>query len=165
MDERTRNRQLRNAIEAGDLEGLKTLINSNKTSLEQMTPFGTWLHVAASEGHVAVAKYLVEQGIDPNARGGTFNSNALKLAASAGHIDVVEYLLSIGSELDVSEPERNPLFAAIYGGHRAVAALLLEAGIDAHVKYSGENMHDMDALDFACERGQTEIAELIRAGF
>ena len=74
---------------------------------------------------------------------------------------MVKYLLSCGAEMDVSEPERNPLFGAIYGGHADIAKLLIESGIDTRVKYTGESMKNMDALAFAHERGQKDIAALL----
>ena len=64
---------------------------------------------------------------------------------------------------EFSEPERNPLFGAIYGGHTAIAKLLIDSGIDTTVKYSGESMHEMDALAFAHEWGRSDIAELLMA--
>jgi uncharacterized protein len=84
-------------------------------------------------------------------------------AASHGHIEVVQYLLGQGAQLDTSEPERNPLFSAIYGGHTAVAEVLIDHGIDTTIKYSGEHMQDMDALAFAREWGRTEIVERLTA--
>lgn len=125
------------------------------------TPFGAWLHVAASVGSVEMVKELLDLGVDINARGGTLGGNALNYAASNGHMEVVKYLLSCGAEMDVSEPERNPLFSAIYGGHIEIVNLLIENGIDIHVKYTGESMKNMDALAFAQERGQAEIAALL----
>lgn len=49
-------------------------------------------------------------------------------AASDGHIEIVKLLLLSGAELDVSEPERNPLIGAIYGGHLDIVKLLVEHG-------------------------------------
>ncbi len=63
--------------------------------------------------------------------------------------------------MDVSEPERNPLFGAIYGGHTDVAKFLINSGIDTQVKYTGPNMKNMDALAFVNEWGRTEIADLL----
>ena len=85
----------------------------------------------------------------------------LALAASKGHLEVVEYLLQRGVEMDVSEPESNPLFSAIYGGYKDIVTILIEHGIDTQINYTGERMTGMDAVAFALERGQTEIAELI----
>lgn len=63
--------------------------------------------------------------------------------------------------MDVSDPERNPLFGAIYGGHIEIVRLLIDQGIDTHVKYTGKSMKNMDALAFARERGQMDIAALL----
>src|SRR5262245_14761134 len=63
--------------------------------------------------------------------------------------------------MDVSEPVRNPLFGAIYGGHTDVARLLIDSGIDTNIKYNGKNMKEMDALAFAREWGRTDIADLL----
>ncbi|WP_218276388.1 ankyrin repeat domain-containing protein, partial [Pseudomonas sp. FW305-BF6] len=70
-------------------------------------------------------------------------------------------LLSIGVEMDVSDPIRNPLFGAISNGQVEVAKRLIENGINIKVKYSGESMKEMDALAFAKEQGQREIVELL----
>ena len=65
--------------------------------------------------------------------------------------------------LDVSEPERNPLFGAILKGHTGIAKLLVDRGIDINVQYTGESMKDMDALAFAREWGRSDIAEYLLA--
>jgi uncharacterized protein len=84
------------------------------------------------------------------------------MAASKGHLGIVKHLLEHGAELDVSEPEKNPLFAAVLNGHADVVQLLLDSGIDATVTYNGHYTDKMDAIEFAKMYGQTEIAELIR---
>jgi ankyrin repeat protein len=96
-----------------------------------------------------------------NARGGTFGGSPVNLAAGYGQPHIVRALLAAGAELDVSEPERNPLFSAIHGGHLEIVKFLIERGIDYRVRYTGESMKDMDALAFARERGQTEIADYL----
>ncbi len=154
-------REIRNAIKAKDSAGAVSLLKMNPNYLNVVTPFGTWLHVAASLGDVDVVKYLVSQGVDLNVRSGVFDAAAIKEAASDGHIEIVRFLLSHGAEMDVSDPERNPLFGAIYGGHLDIVKLLVESGIDVHVKYTGSSMKDMDALAFARERGQLEIANYL----
>src|SRR5262245_11381392 len=125
MDEYRVEKETRSAIKRGDLETVTALIGSDKSRLEMTTLFGTWLHEAASLGELEIVKHLVALGADVNRRGGIFGAGPLKEAASEGHIEVVRYLLSCGAEMDVSEPERNPLFGAIYGGHTAIAKLLI----------------------------------------
>lgn len=152
---------IRAAIKQGDTEKVFSLIGSDKARLEMITPFGTWLHVAATHGKLEIVKRLVEMGADVNARAGIAGDSPLNQAASYGHLDVVKYLLSCGAELDVSEPERNPLFGAIHHGQAGIVKLLIDSGINTRVKYTGKSMKDMDALAFAREWGRTDIAEIL----
>jgi ankyrin repeat protein len=126
-----------------------------------MTPFGTWLHVAASAGNIEIVKYLVSVGADVNKCGGIPESAPIDHAASEGHGEIVNYLLTQSAEINVSDPEKNPLFGAIYGGHLDIVKLLVERGIDVHVKYTKGSMKGMDAVAFARERGQVDIAEFL----
>ncbi|MRX72844.1 hypothetical protein GJU40_11880 [Bacillus lacus] len=107
-------------------------------------------------------EYLINAGIHMNAQGGTFSTNALERATAKGHLNIVDYLINKNAEIDISEPDRNPLFAAIYGGHLEIVTLLVENNINIFIKYTGETMKDMDAYVFAIERGQTEIAEFLK---
>ena len=157
MDKIQMAKEIRAAIKQGDVEKVTELIGNDMIRLNMSTPFGTWLHVASSSGNIDVVKRLVTLGMDVNKCDGTFNSEPINEAASGGYANIVEYLLSCGARLNVSEPEKNPLFGAIYGGHLNVVKLLHERGIDIHVKYTGASMKNMDALAFAQERGQKEI--------
>lgn len=161
MDKTQSAKDIRNAIKNGQLETLRDLLENEPEMLTWMTPFGTWLHVAAAHGHLEIVEYLINAGIDVNAEGGTFSTNALERATTKGHLDIAKYLICRNVEMDISEPDRNPLFAAIYGGHLDIVKLLVEKNINISIKYSGESMEDMDAYSFAIERGQTEIAEYL----
>ncbi len=156
-------KQIRNLIKSEDLKSLEKIFIETPELLKVKTVFGTWLHDAARQGVLKVVNLLIKLGIDINETGGTFNSNALKTAASAGNLEMVDLLLVSGSKMDVSEPDHNPLFSAIYIGNYPMAKLLIDNGIDISIKYSGERMKNMDALAYAEERGELEIAELIRA--
>jgi ankyrin repeat protein len=162
MDKTQIAKDIRGAIKSGQLETLKDLLEKEPEMLTWVTPFGTWLHIAAAHGHLEMIKYLINAGIDTNAQGGTFSTNALERAATKGHLDIVEYLINQNVKIDTSEPDRNPLFAAIYGGHLDIVKYLVQNGIDITVKYTGDTMKDMGAYEFAIERGQIEIAEYLK---
>ncbi len=153
--------QTRLAIRSGDDARAITLIDSDPEQITIITPFGSWLHVAAVYGRMSVVQHLLRKGADVNVRAGTFGGSPINEAASKGHLEVVNLLLRSGADLDTSDPQRNPLFSAIYGGHLEVVKLLLMHGIDSSVKYNGNHMNDMDAFAFARERGQKEIASLL----
>lgn len=162
MDKKIVNKTIRNAIKIGDINEVKHLIDDNPESLHLMTSFGTWLHVAAKKGHFEIVEYLVQKGIDVNTKGGIFDASSLNLAAGAGHLKIVKYLIEHGAEIDVSLANRNPLFGAIYGGHKDVAEFLVEKGIDISIRYTGENIKNMDAYEYARQFGQTEIAKYLK---
>jgi ankyrin repeat protein len=154
-------KRIREAITAGDCEAAKALIDADPRQLHVMTYAGTWMHVAAARDQVELVEWLVRRGADVNARGGFAGATPLHDAATEGHPRTIEYLLSVGAEMETYEPHVNPLFAAVHGGHRDVVRLLLDRGIDATIRYTGERMKDMDAAAFARLWGWTEIAEII----
>lgn len=162
MDKNSVNKAIRNAIKLGDINEVIQLIGDDKEILSTMTSFGTWLHVAAKKGHLEMVEYLINKGIDIDARGGTFDASALNLAAGAGHLEIVKYLIEAGAEIDGTLAKRNPLFGAIYGGHKEVVECLVEKGIDISIRYTGENIKNMNAYEYAREFGQTEIAEYLK---
>lgn len=151
------------AIKLGDIGLIKDMLANNEALLHLVTPLGTWLHIATANGQNEIAKRLVEFGIGVNVQGGPSNATPLKTAAYRGNTALLNYFLEHKAVMDTSEPERNPLFAAIHAGHINIAERLLAAGIDTKVSYTGATMRDMDAIAFAHEWGRTEIAEIITA--
>lgn len=140
---------------------MASLIGDSKEWLHKVTSSGTWLHSASAYGRINVAKRLIAMGADIDAKEKFAGASPIDRAASAGQLEMVKYLVSAGAKFDTSEPERNPLFAAIYGGHLEVVKFLIGAGIDPFVSYSGKVVKNMDALAFARERGQKEIANYL----
>ena len=163
MTEKLLTQRIRKAIKANDLDTFTQLIDEDRSQLLTMTPFGTWLHVAAAHGKLEIIQYLIDLGADINVRGGILGGSPLERAASKGHTEIVLLLLASGAEIDVSEPERNPLFSAIYGGHQDIVEILVQHGIDYRKKYTGETMNNMGAIEFAKERGQTEILNFLKS--
>lgn len=102
MDKTQSAKDIRNAIKNGQLETLRDLLENEPEMLTWMTPFGTWLHVAAAHGHLEIVEYLINAGIDVNAEGGTFSTNALERATTKGHLDIAKYLISRNVEMDIS---------------------------------------------------------------
>lgn len=64
----------------------------------------TLLHWAADRGHQEIAKYLLEQKLDVNARDSE-GQTALHYAASCGHLEVVRVLLDHGGDPTIQDSE------------------------------------------------------------
>ena len=155
-------REMQPAIEDNELNRVKALVEKNEGILKEKTPFGTFLHDAASEGTLDIAKYLIECGVDVNEKGGARDGSAITEASFEGYFDIVKLLMDNGALLDTSTFARNPLFAAIYNNHFDIVKALVEKGIDISVSYAIGDIESCDAYEYARQYGRTEIAEYLK---
>lgn len=119
------------------------------------------LSQAASEGDLPAVRTLVFAGVDLDTspldwNSGEYGLPALTTAALAGQEKVVRYLLEQGAKVN-RKGMSNPLAAACWQHHLAVAQLLLEHGADPNIR-SGEGK----PLEVAEGTGQEELAALLR---
>lgn len=154
-------REMHQAIEKGELNRVKALVANNEGILNEKTPFGTFLHDAASEGAFDIVKFLIECGVDVNEKGGSRDGAAITEASFEGYIDIVKLLIDNGALLDTSTFARNPLFAAIYNNHTDVAKFLIDKGIDLTVTYPIGSIDKCDAHEYARQYGCSEIVKYI----
>lgn len=154
---------LKQAIRSRDLNAFMDVVSTHPECLVQETPFGSWLHFAAKHGALEIVAYILDQGLPINQHGGLSDSLPVEQAAAGGHAEVVALLIQKGSQLETDISTRNPLFSAIYAGSIEVVEVLLNAGINYKVKYSGSNMKVVDAHAFALERGETAIAAMLKS--
>jgi hypothetical protein len=151
---------LNRAIRADDLPAVRTQVDEHPEFLGDQPKLGSALILAAKLGRLAIVEYFVQKGADIDQ---THSSDDSPICAAAryGRVEVVEYLIRRGAKLDVSNLDRNPLFACVHDGHAEVAKLLVDAGIDCHAVYRLEERWLRNALEFAQSRGQTKIADLL----
>jgi cytohesin len=88
------------------------------------------LHIAARNGHVEVAGFLLEKGADINCRG-FFGAPGLHWAAIHGHKAMVEFLIGHGADLTLRDQQFNStaLGWALEGEHLEIAELLKARGV------------------------------------
>lgn len=155
-------KSMREAIKQGNLDLVKKLNVNNEGLLNADTIFGSWLHVASAHGQINIVKYLIKCGLDVNRNGDLSGGTPVRSAAEHGHLDIVKLLYKKEAKFDVSKARKNPLFAAIYGGHYEVAKFLIDKGIDLTASYSIGKLENVDAYEYARQFGQLEIADYIK---
>ena len=87
-------------------------------------------YIAARNGHVEVAGFLLEKGADINCRG-FFGAPGLHWAAIHGHKAMVEFLIGHGADLTLRDQQFNStaLGWALEGEHLEIAELLKARGV------------------------------------
>lgn len=124
-------------------------------------PQGGALHIAAQQGHVDIAKQLIDKKaiLDLRAPSGT---TPLHMAAQKGHVKVVKLLCTSGANMNPqSRGGTTPLYQAARNGHLDIAAYLIGEGVDINL----QTKYGKAALHTAIANCHSEIASmLIHAG-
>ena len=82
---------------------------------------------AASTGMNRIVKYLLDAGVDSNAKKCNYWCSPLHLAVWSGHTDIVKLLLDAGADKEVkSRTGRTPLHYAEREGYTDIVKLLLD---------------------------------------
>jgi len=118
---------------------------------------GTPLHVAASAGHLDVAKILCRSGALASSldRDGATPQH---WAAANGHLELTEHLLGLGADPNAADSAGSPpLHDAAWSGHRDVARQLLDAGAPA----GAANAAGLTALHAAAALGHGRLVQLL----
>jgi ankyrin repeat protein len=89
-------------------------------------------YIASRNGHVEIARFLLEKGADVNCRG-FFGAPGLHWAAINGHKPMVEFLIANGADLTLRDTQFNstPLGWALEGKQEEIAELLRAQGVNA----------------------------------
>jgi len=115
------------------------------------------LHVASADGHVDVARILVEQGADVMARDND-GKTSLHAASKKGHVEVTRFLVEHGA--DVTARDNNgwtPLHVASSCGSVEVACLLIKHGADVTARADDGRT----PLVVAAEVGNVEVIRVL----
>jgi hypothetical protein len=157
------------ACAAGDLAAVERLVaagaNVNATERSRYDPqisadVGSQpcLMVAVQNGHLEIARLLLDAGADINRWDGVGES-ALTAAVYTGNRPTAEMLLDRGADLERMGMGGTPLFNAVAGGNEDLVRLLLDRGarVDA-TTYSGDT-----PLKTALRYGSQNLADLLRA--
>ena len=88
------------AAALGDLERVRQTLDANPARIRETRPSGRRpLSAAVEAGHDAIARLLLERGVDPNwGEPGAPKGRSLQVAAGAGKRELVELLLAHGAD-------------------------------------------------------------------
>jgi ankyrin repeat protein len=148
------------AVNAGDLGRVIALINRG-ADVNQPDLFGTPLHRAASNGHLAIMAALIDAGADLEAIGEPAMAHPLHAAALTNQAEAEALLIGRGASVDARDAGgRTPLMVAASFGNVDAGAALLAHGADPRAvdtSWMDTPMH------YAAYAGSVEIAELLLA--
>ncbi len=187
-----RARRLIAAIESDDAGRVEQLLDAGLDPNEGGAVSPPPLAVAATAGHVEVARVLLARGAKVDspdrhrtapviyaieagnldvvrlllANGAQMDGNAMHKATASGNMDIVRAFLRAGADPTVTYGDgTQPIHTAIQNGHIEIFRLLAEAGADIHAEWISEANGNYTTLSDAIAHGQTDLAlELIQRG-
>ena len=138
---------------------VQRLLNSGKADVEAKDRYGrTPLWFAASGGHEATVKLLIEKGADVEAKDED-GRTSLWLAAYRGHDATVKLLVEKGADVEAKDRYgRTPLSLATEYGYEATVKLLLENGADVKAK---DDRNSRTPLSLAAYSGHEATVKLL----
>jgi ankyrin repeat protein len=147
--------RLFDAAKKGDVVNLAALLDEHPEKINARNkPYGhTLLHMAASEGQLAIVDLLLKRGLDVNAREKGDNTCAMHWAAAGGYLDIVRRLADAGGDV-VGDGDDHMLgvigWACCWESgddaiHRAVADFLVSRGARHHI-YSAISLNLADEV-------------------
>lgn len=161
------------AIKQGDLETVISMVEAGQNiEVKDDASLGqTALGWAAFIGYEDIVKYLVEQGADLWATDKGDVTNALKSAGLGKNIDVFKFIYEqLKDDININDQAADSqgetiLIVASSNGRKEIVQFLLSLGANPNLVTTIQNpedpAYDQDALTFACQRGNTEVVEIL----
>ncbi|CVL08160.1 related to ankyrin 1 [Fusarium proliferatum] len=146
--------RLAKAIKAGHIFVLQRQISKVSPGAADTFPKDA-VAIAALYGHTDMVKYLLEQGLEIEAKG-QFGT-PLRSACLMNHRSTVEELLKRGAKINTEERKGNALYVAAAKGHVDIVRILLDEDADLHQKTGSCGT----ALHAAAYHGHRKVVEML----
>ncbi|QKX59877.1 uncharacterized protein TRUGW13939_07019 [Talaromyces rugulosus] len=149
------------AARQGHAELVRLLVDECKVSVNVTCKHfnnTTPLHHATAGGNIGIVRILLQNGANPDARGGDLNASPLCIAAHIRSYPIVKLLIENGADVNVADNGGLfPLHHAAHNGHMEMVSLLLKHGakVDPH-----EN-NRKSPLWLAAQFEKTEIVRVL----
>ncbi|MBI4023623.1 MAG: ankyrin repeat domain-containing protein [Verrucomicrobia bacterium] len=146
------------AVDNGDLESLRKLLNQGADFEVKNARAETPLMIAAKQGRADMVRMLIRMGSDVDVRND--HGSALTIAVEKGDLDVANLLLASEADVDARDSQRRtPLMTAAHLGNPEMATLLMEKGAEIEAS----DVNGWTALRYAAKDGRAGIADAILA--
>jgi hypothetical protein len=133
----TREEQLFEAAETGDLETVRRLIHNGGVNIEWKNPTNgnTALHIATIKGHIPVVDFLIKNGANVNAKA-NYGTTPLHCATyTGGNLPIVELLLENGANPNIQDINMNtPFHVAVQSGNTEIVRAMVVGGADSTIR-------------------------------
>jgi beta-lactamase regulating signal transducer with metallopeptidase domain len=135
---RALDQELYEAAMAGDLAGVREMVEAGANANAVIDGDGSPLIGAARSGNIQIAQYLLDHGASAN-QPVEGDGSPLIVAAQRGRFDQVALLVKRGADVNLAVPgDENPLMGAAEGGHLDIVKFLVEQGADIHTRIFNE---------------------------
>jgi ankyrin repeat protein len=155
--------EIQEAVHNNDISKAKKLIKKKPDLVFSKDENGfTPLHLAAANGHKAMAELLLNNNSEVNSKDNAGSTPLHQAAAAEGQpSDLVEMLLAHGATVNSTDKYGlTPLHYAILAGNREVIKVLLTHGANANAK---DSKYGSTPLIVAVGQGDKEVVELLLA--
>ena len=152
------------AARSGTLALFEYILGKVKNNITEGRHGLTAMHIAASQGHLEIVKFLAESGFDKNpAAADVYGFTPLHFAAMngiSGHYQVFKYIINaIDDKNPADVDERTPLYYAAMEGHYEICKLILENVSDKNPACND----GVTPLHLAAQHGHSKITKLLLA--
>lgn len=160
-DEQSAGTRFAVAIEEGDLDAVKALIEDEAASVDTPIEYGehsiTPILKAAWDGDLPIVQYLISKRANINARATDTKETALMNAVTRGHTEVVRALLAAKADIAPRNSfDFNAFTSAVAAGNQEISGMLLDAGARIDDGASG-----LTPLAFAVSSGNTDMMRFL----
>ncbi len=124
------------AVRNGDLEQVRVLLRQNPELIKAKDQYqNSLLTVALLKKDFAIARFLIESGIDVKYGRADIGGNEIFHAIGEGSLEITKLIFEKGVDIHTANRWGNtPLDTAIFGGHKEIADFLMDKGAVLNIR-------------------------------